>query len=855
MSETETITPLLTTQPGNGHSDAYESSYYEQRLAALGITAELNQVKLWRYNSESNSNELQPVPVFKSHPRGIEIVPYTITRNNIRIEKESSRIKKDWSIIRLEKPIVKDGGDILKYLMPKGHGSHPLYSPNILDAYESKTDIHTLVLTEGFFKCWKGFMAGLYIIGLPSITHMEDKEKKTIHPEIIQLIERCNVRHMIWLTDGDAVDISKDLETTDADGSKKLKDLYKRPNNFYHSIQKFNQLLYDFKSINKYWAYIDIYNIIQSNPNEFNREQLKGLDDLLCSLPDKQEQIVNDLMAVSKPGHYFNKFDITIHTGRVREHFHLDNPTKFYQFHVERRPDLKGKDFVFHGTQYKFNDETGECDVVVPARAKDYFRVGDDYYKFIHKPNKYKQLEKIFKGRRKQTIIDDHSRDFVKHIPRFEEFCNVPDNTNFQQIIHNCFNVYSPLEYKPDDDPCTEEDCPSIIGFLHHVFGDRKVSFKHPKTGEKLEYSNFDLALDYIQVLYQYPAEKLPILCLVSKENKTGKTTLAKLIKLIFSANVAIVGNQDLAGDFNAHWATKLVVICDETKIDKQHVVEKVKSLSTADKITMNAKGKDHVELDCFIKFIFITNNEENFIYMNDEDIRYWIIKVPVLKQENPHIAKTFIEEIPAFLSFLNQRKIKTEQLGRMWFHEALLKTEAMKKVIEFSRSTVQKEIRQRIRDMFMDFGVNEIKMTRIAIHKEFFNGRYEANYIEKVLKEEMKIDQYHKLDPENKDLYGNPEKIYVNNRHSYPKWDEVFKDGNKHMTRVEVEGNGRPYVFKREDFLTPDELTRYQVDEQTNFENKMISNSSEPTQGSLYNEGSAGADNSDYKPNDDLPF
>jgi hypothetical protein len=36
----------------------------------------------------------------------------------------------------------------------------------------------------------------------------------------------------------------------------------------------------------------------------------------------------------------------------------------------------------------------------------------------------------------------------------------------------------------------------------------------------------------------------------------------------------------------------------DETKIDKLAVVERVKSLTFAKKIGMNAKGKDKVEID-----------------------------------------------------------------------------------------------------------------------------------------------------------------------------------------------------------------------------------------------------------------
>ena len=252
----------------------------------------------------------------------------------------------------------------------------------------------------------------------------------------------------------------------------------------------------------------------------------------------------------------------------------------------------KRQRIYFNGTKYKYNEEKGECEVIIPAEAPKYFRVGDDYYKFIVIPNKYKQDELHFDNRLKGTIQDDHGKNFLKHIPKYEQFCNVPDHINFQQVIHNCFNVYSPLDKQPLEEECTEEDCPTIISFIKHIFHDKAIPFKHPKTKERKEYSLFQLGLDYIQLLYHRPWEPLPILCLVSKENNTGKTTFAKLLKHIFSGNCAIVGNSDLAGEFNKHWATKTIVICDETKIDKQVVLDKVKSLSTADKIMMNAKEK-----------------------------------------------------------------------------------------------------------------------------------------------------------------------------------------------------------------------------------------------------------------------
>jgi hypothetical protein len=752
----------------------------------------------WMRVPENGNCLKRPVPIFKRHDKGIEIIVYTLHREMIMVEREGSRYKKEWSIIRLEKPIVKPDGDTIKYLMPKGHGSYPFFPPPLVEKFENKTVIDTIYLTEGYFKAFKGAMHGIDIIGLPSITHLKNKEKGSLHDDILLLIRTCKVRRVVWLVDGDCLDISTKACDPPKDSKEKI-DLYKRPASFFASINTFKQLLDDYE-VDKYFAHIDTDALVQ----EFKkcRGDVKGLDDILVAFPERVDEIVADLSSVSKNGFWFEKFNITVGLSKVREYFRLNNVNTFYLFHAERCPLIKGKEFVFNGTRYRYNEDKAECEVVIPGEAAHYFRVGDEYYKFIHKPNKYKQLERHFDGRLKSTIQDDHGKKFLTHIPKYEAFCNVPDHVNFQQVIYNCFNVYSPLDHMPTEEECTTEDCPVILSFLQHIFGQSLINFTHPKTKEKKDTSTFELGLDYMQLLYHRPWEKLPILCLVSHENNTGKTTFGKLLKQIFGGNCAVVGNQDLAGDFNKHWSTKTIVICDETKIDKQNVIEKVKSLSTADKIMMNAKGKDHIEIDCFIKFIFITNNEENFIYASEEDIRYWVIKVPVIIEENPSLLDSMIQEIPAFLSFLNRRKLVTEQLNRMWFHPSLLRTEALKKVIQYSRPTIEKEIIQQITDMFLDFGVDEIMMTRKAINKEFFNNKYEANYIEKILKDHLKIDQYHELDPEKKDLFGQPEKLYKTCRFSYPRWESLMKDGKPVVEHCEVNDIGRPYVFKRTGFV-----------------------------------------------------
>src|SRR5436190_21234018 len=98
------------------------------------------------------------------------------------------------------------------------------------------------------------------------------------------------------------------------------------------------------------------------------------------------------------------------------------------------------------------------------------------------------------------------------------------------------------------------------------------------------------------------------------------------------------------------------------------------------------------------------------------------------------------IEEIPAFLSYLNERKLATDLQSRMWFHHDLLKTDALRRVVAYSEPTIIKEIRQSLKDLFLDTGMNEILMTAEVIMKELLPKRYERNYLHTILQEKMKV-------------------------------------------------------------------------------------------------------------------
>lgn len=768
--------------------DKKEPSYFEARMRLLGVTPKNNKVQLWEYNAEKKDNQLTDFPVFTRGDKGIDITVYDLDRSPIQFKPDGSRWSKKFIVTRLEKPETDKNGKEKKYNIPKGGGTHPFFPPLLVDKYDKKEVIETLVITEGYFKAFKGSIHGIDVFGLSSITHYKDAKAQTLHQDIIKLIIRCKVKNIVLLYDGDCRNISHNAL---AEG----KDIYNRPSGFFNSAKNIRDLLKDYLKEHQ----IDIY-FSHIKTDEIDGDP-KGLDDLLCALPDNVKDIASDIQKFSGPGQYFWRKNITHGLGDVQKHLKIDGVNSFYDFHADV---IKEKEFVYYGTKYKRNPDKSECEVIIPGAAKHYFRVGDSYYEKLEIPNKYSQLQKTYHRRDKTTISDDHTKNFLKHIPKYKAFCNVPDHENWQEVIYSCYNIYFPFEHRID-----EGDCKSSIDFVKHIFGDDEITWTEEviKDGEKSHVKKkakrYELGLDYITILYKNPIQTLPILCLVSKENGTGKSTFAKWMKSIFTQNMAFLSNSDLGNDFNSFWATKLIACCEETLIDKQLIIEKIKTLSTADKIALNAKGRDQVEVDCFLKFILCSNNEEKFVYASEDDIRYWVLKVPLPKKEK-NILPDLNEEIPAFLHFLSTRQMVTQNTGsRMWFTREQLITEALKKVMLASQSTVERELRSRLRDMFLDFQQEEIHMTVMDIWISFFNKKFEKNYIEKVISEKMKCQ-----------TFRNEQGKSVTKRYRYPKWERVMDNstGQYKEDLVYVTGNGRPFVFKRNDFVSEKEVSEHEV-------------------------------------------
>jgi Family of unknown function (DUF5906) len=304
-------------------------------------------------------------------------------------------------------------------------------------------------------------------------------------------------------------------------------------------------------------------------------------------------------------------------------------------------------------------------------KPTQYYRICTQYLKMVDRPLSSGDLLKCMIPWGRQLIIDDHGKDFLAKIPKYDGFFCQPSHTNYQEKIIGFYNSYFKLSYEPK-----EGNFSNTTYFLKNIFG-----------------AQFEMGLDYFKILYEIPFQILPILCLVSKERATGKTLFINWLKAIFEANMTYNTNDDFRSQFNADWAGKLIIAVDEVFLDRNEDLERIKNLSTARTFKAEAKGKDKVETEFFSKIILASNKELDFIKIDDKEIRFWVLKLmPIEKQDDDLLAK-MTNEIPHFIHFLLHRKFSTPNTTRMWFTPDQIWTKALARIVNRNRNEIENEL------------------------------------------------------------------------------------------------------------------------------------------------------------------
>ena len=507
-------------------------SYFEDRLKQLHITDKNNVYKT--RDAEGRSINFH---FFTETDKGDISINYIGIDGAVEEYETENRKIRRFSRIRLQNP----KGD-MKYKQPEGTETLPFVTPEILKTYKKGEKVATLYIVEGEFKAFAMSNFGLATFGIGGIHNFKDKKKDNIHPYIIEYCRKCQVNNIVLLFDADCLKVEW----------KEDKELTTRLKSFYSALNTFNEYLKP-HNITLYFSHI----VADSED--------KGIDDVLYGGRADQKLVINELEGLLT-GTNERKYILTyLISGtspfKIQRIFGLDSAKTFYENNIK---GLENKEFIYKGNPY-YADENGKLAVSWKGQQKNYVRIGTEYYKKIVEKAPNKQTEINIVRWSKENINQDfhNSKEFIKMIEKCDAFTNIPENDpeKYQQIIisekdgitSRLYNRYSPVTHVPE-----EGSWRTINKLLHHIFDYKNVA------GESL----YDFALDYIQLLYTQPIKHLPILCLVSKERGTGKTTFLNLLRAIFVENMRILDSERLMSKFNGSWAGKLIVSVDESFIN-----------------------------------------------------------------------------------------------------------------------------------------------------------------------------------------------------------------------------------------------------------------------------------------------
>jgi hypothetical protein len=391
---------------------------------------------------------------------------------------------------------------------------------------------------------------------------------------------------------------------------------------------------------------------------------------------------------------------------------------------------------------------------VVPAADCPYIRVGTDYFKIINKEDRYGIVRRELKRWTKDALVTDFKRGYLKPIPKYDDFIMAPDNLNYQQVINKFYNYYHPFCHTP-----VEGEWPWTKILLEHVFGEQ-----------------FDLGIRYMQILYCYPKWATVILVLVSKIQKTGKTTFINWICMLFGSNASVISSKDFEGIFNGPYATKNIVMIEETLFDKRLTIEKLKALATQKQLSVNKKNIDQFNLEFFGKIILTSNFEDKFAQVNPEETRFFVRKLGPPKFKNITIEKDLLAEIPAFLYYLKNLPPIPDDIDRSGFTADELKNEFLDAVKEESKYDITKELLLEITAWFdSNQNIKQFGASAIDIKNKFFRDDHRNGkaWIMRVLKEDFEMM---------------PERL------------QRYSPFGEEMSPTKI---GRPYFFFREKFTT----------------------------------------------------
>ncbi|OJU49714.1 MAG: hypothetical protein BGN96_10630 [Bacteroidales bacterium 45-6] len=246
-----------------------------------------------------------------------------------------------------------------KYRTPKNAGTR-LYIPQaIRSLYQAGKKIERLFVQEGEKKAEKCCKHGLFSVGISGIQNLGQNGQ--IPPDLVKIIQACEVKEVVMLFDSDWDELSSDLSINE--------DVQKRPRNFFYAARNFQTYI---KTLKNRGLYLEIFigHVLRNDNGD------KGVDDLLTkSLQGKEDELLKDVNSLvnekNLKGNYLQLHKITLMGDlKLSELWALDNPASFAERHKNVLKELP--EFKIGRHQWRFN-EKGELENTRPIEQDEQY--------------------------------------------------------------------------------------------------------------------------------------------------------------------------------------------------------------------------------------------------------------------------------------------------------------------------------------------------------------------------------------------------------------------------------------------------------------------------------------------------
>lgn len=578
--------------------------------------------------------------------------------------------------------MIKDAVEDKEWKYGHLNNAFEVFVPDFVSTHFSlKKQIQHLIIVDDPISALLLCHHGISTVAIPGYPYCTpDSIPSSILGTLTELCHVCSVETISYIVPSDVVKIT----------FKEDIDLLKKPKSVYTSIWNLNIALCQKLNIKFHFGYV--------NPeSEYRRlyDLLYGFDDVTASetLDAIKKEILNTF---AKPTFkYIAKYDLhNAKTLTVKEIFGTqDGPVSFYEKHCRT---IMGDPFKFGKAIYQYDYDQEKPVYHRSAEAGQFVCISGTYYIRGKKGDPHTKTDRPFMERftpesfrmKFKYLTKEQLKTLQHQIPYYDSAESVPSHTDYLQDWETVesdtgfslkfYNMYKKLMHKPK-----KGSIDLSMKFIKHIFGENEITYKG-KT-----YLSWQLGLDYVKLLYCNPRQKLPILSLVSHVRQTGKTQFWDWMKEILGDNSTHISENDIASQFTSLFAGKLLAVMEETYIEKIQTFERLKELVTASNLKLEKKGKDAFEITNYIKVGISSNKITNFATIDKAETRFWVIQVPLIPKSHYdiHFKTKIFGEIPAFLDYLLNMPYHTECETRSWFADELIRTDALERVKNKSRS------------------------------------------------------------------------------------------------------------------------------------------------------------------------